>query len=199
MTKQYFLPKRFGSWGLCVRSRIIFSPPLLFLSFFSSFFGDFNGSCCLTLDYCFFFFNPHLRICLPILEREEGMEGGREREGETLMWERNINWLSLIYPGTRDWTCNLGICPDQELNLWPFDAQDYTQPTEPYGWGKDSPTGLQEYSIAEWEVCLFHYPQRLSHLTDWVPLYCWTFGFGTIPFSYQWYPHQGTGHLEPPF
>ena len=49
-------------------------------------------------------FNPHLKICLLILEREEGREawgggreGGRERERER----------------ERDGTHNLVMCPDQ--------------------------------------------------------------------------------------
>ena len=54
------------------------------------------------------FFNPHLRICLLILEREE--EAGRERQ------EKNINQFASC---TEDQTPNLGMCPDQESNPKP--------------------------------------------------------------------------------
>ena len=39
----------------------------------------------------------------------------RERERE-----RNIDWLLPIHIPTRDWTCNLGMCPDQRSNQQPF-------------------------------------------------------------------------------
>ena len=55
-------------------------------------------------------FNPHPRICLSILETEEG------REGETSMRERNIDWLPPVGAPTRTQTCNLGLCPDRGLN-----------------------------------------------------------------------------------
>ena len=35
---------------------------------------------------------------------------GREKERK-----RNIDWLPLIRAPIRDQTCNLGMCPDQEL------------------------------------------------------------------------------------
>lgn len=55
-----------------------------------------------------FFLNPHLRICLFILEREEG----RERE-------RSIDWLPLVCTLTWSWTWNLlfGIWADAPINL----------------------------------------------------------------------------------
>ena len=44
---------------------------------------------------------------------------GREGWGrETLMWRRNIDWLTLISPLTRDQTCNPGICPGQPFAIW---------------------------------------------------------------------------------
>ena len=55
----------------------------------------------------FFFLNPHPRICLLILEWEEGREN-------------NIDWLPLVCALTGDWTCNIGICPDLGLNPQPF-------------------------------------------------------------------------------
>ena len=63
--------------------------------------------------------------------RERGKEGR-----ETSMWERNIYWLPLVHSTTGDWTCNLGMCPDQELNLWPFTLQDNAQPMIHTGQGK---------------------------------------------------------------
>ena len=53
-----------------------------------------------------FFFHPHL--CLLILERGERRERGRE----TLMWERNIDQLHLIY--SWDQTHNPGMWPGIE-------------------------------------------------------------------------------------
>ena len=46
------------------------------------------------------------------------------------MWEKNINWLPLAHTPTRDWTGNPNMCPDWELNQWPFGLQDDGQPTE---------------------------------------------------------------------
>ena len=59
-----------------------------------------------------------MRIYLLIWEREDG--GERERNSDV----RNINWLPTICALTRDGTRSLGMCPDQELNLQPFDAWD---------------------------------------------------------------------------
>ena len=61
------------------------------------------------------------------LERGEG----REKEKE-----RNINQLPLKCVLTGDQTQNPGMCPDQELNWWPFSLRDSTQPIEPHqsGW-----------------------------------------------------------------
>ena len=36
------------------------------------------------------------------------------------MWERHIDWLTLVWALTRDQTCNPGMCPDWESNLRPF-------------------------------------------------------------------------------
>ena len=51
-----------------------------------------------------YFFNTHLRICLPILERQERKEKG------------NIDQLLPIHTLTSDQTHNPGMCPDQEPN-----------------------------------------------------------------------------------
>ena len=50
----------------------------------------------------YLFLNPFLRTCLLMLERERGRE--------TLMWERNIDWLPSIYALTGNQTCNLLVC-----------------------------------------------------------------------------------------
>ena len=54
--------------------------------------------------------------------RERGREGERGRE--TSMAERNMDWLPLIWTPTWDRTWNLGMCPDWELNPWPFGLRD---------------------------------------------------------------------------
>ena len=63
----------------------------------------------------------HNKICIfLILSWAHFRERGRE--GEKHQCEQE----------TGDWTCNLGMCPDQELNLGPFGLWDDTQPTEPH-------------------------------------------------------------------
>ena len=51
-------------------------------------------------------------------------------------WERNIYQLPLTGPPLGTWLLNPGMCPDQELYLWPFGLRDEAQPTEPYQSGK---------------------------------------------------------------
>ena len=51
-------------------------------------------------NFYFYYFYPHLRTWLCILERGEGREKGRE----TSMRERNINWLTFVCAPTGDWT-----------------------------------------------------------------------------------------------
>ena len=65
--------------------------------------------------------------------REGGKEGGKE--GETTMWERNIDWLSLIGAPTEDRIRNLSMYPHQESNPWPFGLWHDTQSTEPHWLG----------------------------------------------------------------
>ena len=64
----------------------------------------------------FFFFSSHIRIC-------------------SLIWERNINWLPPICAPTKDWTCNLGMCSDWELNPQLFGIQDVA-PTNWATWAR---------------------------------------------------------------
>ena len=69
----------------------------------------------LFLFFSFFFF-------FLIGFRERGRE--RERERERNIVARNINQLSPVHALTKDQTCNLGMCPDQGLNLQPFGQWD---------------------------------------------------------------------------
>ena len=73
-------------------------------------------------------------ICLLILEKEEGRGRKEGREEGRRERERIIDWLPPIGTLTKDQTCNLGTCPDQELNPWPFGVWD-DAPTEPLGQG----------------------------------------------------------------
>ena len=63
-------------------------------------------------------FYPHLRTFFSLLWE-------RERESERHWCERetSIGWL-LLCATTRDWTCNLGMCSDWQLNPWPFSLQE---------------------------------------------------------------------------
>ena len=55
-------------------------------------------------------------------------KGGRNR-GE--QGEENINvWLCLLHPAAGDLAHNPGMCPDWELNQWPFGLQASTPSTE---------------------------------------------------------------------
>ena len=57
-----------------------------------------------------YIFNLHPRTCLLILKRGE-------------------QWLALVCAPTRDQIRNLGMCPDQELNLRPFSLQEDAEPS----------------------------------------------------------------------
>ena len=59
---------------------------------------------------------------------------GRKRGKQTSMCKRNIKWLPL----TNDLTCDPGMCPDWELNHWPFNLQAGAQSTEPHQPGLSS-------------------------------------------------------------
>ena len=62
------------------------------------------------------------------LERGEGREKERERNIDHL--------IASCIPPTGDLACNPGMCPDWDLNLWPFGLWDNTQPTELYQSGQ---------------------------------------------------------------
>ena len=56
--------------------------------------------------------------------REGGGEQEERERGETLMWEKNIDWLPPVCTPTLDQIHNLGMCSDRELNLQPFGTQN---------------------------------------------------------------------------
>ena len=62
----------------------------------------------------------------------KGKEGERKREKETLMWERNINWLPPI------WIHNLGTCPNRESSRSLSVHEMTLQPAEPPSQGNCS-------------------------------------------------------------
>ena len=68
--------------------------------------------------------------------KERRREAERERERERKMTETSIGCL-LRLPWPTDQTCYIGMCPDQELNLWPFGLQGDASKTEPYPPGLD--------------------------------------------------------------
>ena len=45
------------------------------------------------------------------------------------MWERSIYRFPLAHAPNGDWTRNPGLCPDWELNWWPFTLWDCAQLT----------------------------------------------------------------------
>ena len=51
---------------------------------------------------------------------------GKETKRETLMLVRNISQVPPVCPLTRDQTCSLGMCPDQDLNPQPFGVRNDT-------------------------------------------------------------------------
>ena len=72
-------------------------------------------------------------------EEGDGM-GGRERE-------REIHQLPPVCAPTGNWTCKPGMCPDRELNLQPFGAQE------------DAPT-----NGATWPGMPIHFPRFKDRL-----------------------------------
>ena len=75
-----------------------------------------------------YYFYPHPRTCSLILEGGSGWKKGRE----TLLWERNIDWLSLRRVPTMDQISNLGLSPALESNPWHFGSWD----DAPTNWAK---------------------------------------------------------------
>ena len=89
-------------------------------------------------------FNPHSRICLFILEREEEGKRKSETERKTSMWERNIDLLS-------------SRRPDSGWNLQPFGARDNAQPTDQPGQGQNHSKFLNKKIL--WKYSLPPHPQ----------------------------------------
>ena len=74
----------------------------------------------------FFILHPRIYHWFQRKRKGEGeWVGGREREKKHRC-ERTINQLPPKWAVTGDWTCNLGMCPNQESNPWPFGLQDNT-------------------------------------------------------------------------
>ena len=67
-----------------------------------------DGSCGSHFCFLFYFLSSPEDILNNFRER------WREGERETLMWERQINWLPLICACTGNWTCNLSMCPTRK-------------------------------------------------------------------------------------
>ena len=76
------------------------------------------------LVFIFFFKN----LCY-FLEMGEGREKERERNMD--VWEKHWSVASHM-PPTGDLSQNPGMCPDWELNQWPFGLQVSAQSTEPH-------------------------------------------------------------------
>ena len=68
----------------------------------------------LTLSFKHHFFNPCPRTFFFIALRERGRKGERET---------SVGCLLVCMP-TREWTCTLGLCPEQESNPRPFSLWD---------------------------------------------------------------------------
>ena len=58
--------------------------------------------------------------------KERERETDRERERHRCERETSVGCLLLCAP-TLDWTQNLGMCPDWQLNPWPFGLWHYNQ------------------------------------------------------------------------
>ena len=58
------------------------------------------------------------------------------------MWERSIYWFPLAHAPNGDWTLNPGMCPDRELNWWPFTLWDCAQLTGAHQ------SGLETFLVA---------------------------------------------------
>ena len=62
----------------------------------------------------------------------------RERGKATSVWEKNIDWLLLVWGLTGDQSCNPGTWPGLERNWQPFALWDDPQSTEPHQSGLSS-------------------------------------------------------------
>ena len=77
-----------------------------------------------TVLFCWFF-----KFYLFIFRERGGRE--KERERNINVWEKD-QLVASCTPPTGDLAHNPGMCPDWELNQWPFGLQANTQSTQPY-------------------------------------------------------------------
>ena len=80
-------------------------------------------SCSIFL-HDFIFFKSSLKDIFFTAFRKRGRWREVERERETSILKRNIDWLVLICAPIGDGTHNLSMCPDQESNQWPSSLWD---------------------------------------------------------------------------
>ena len=71
-------------------------------------------------------------------------ERGRERKEES-----DIDRFPPVHAPTRDQICNPGMCPDQELNLWPFSLWDNTS----INWTTRLGPSYHIFIVIQTEVC----------------------------------------------
>ena len=87
-----------------------------------------QGMCATLYRFSFIFkilCYPQPKTFFSILFRERGRVGEIERETERERCDRETSiGCLLICSLTGNRTLNLGICPDQELNPWPFSLRD---------------------------------------------------------------------------
>ena len=115
----------------------------LFMCWFSSFNIFLKGfsrkwelSCC-NKSCCSDPLIPSLHLCLFFLmfnffkDFIYSFLGGEGRERNSNMSEKYWSVSSHMCL-TQEWTHNPDMCPDQELNPWPFTLRGDTQPTEPH-------------------------------------------------------------------
>ena len=68
-----------------------------------------------------------------LIDFYRGRQGGRERNIYVREKHQSVSSHTCL---TRDWTHNPGMCPDQELNQWPFALWTAAQATEPHRSGQ---------------------------------------------------------------
>ena len=83
-----------------------------------------------------------------LLEREGERQRGRERSA----CKRYIYWLPLTRPQLGYLTCNLGMCPDWELNWQSFSSQAGAQSTEPHQPGHHLRFFIKHKQLAIWTI-----------------------------------------------
>lgn len=92
----------------------------------------FHFMCLLSNFYFIFFKKPSTEDMWYVLQILGRKEGGREKEREASVFERNIDLLPPEHSPIGDATWNLDMCPDPASNLQPLRAGMMLQPTEPH-------------------------------------------------------------------